>query len=104
MGKNCCKPKNDEKLEIRTERDNPTLICFYEHDNEEQKNYCLKLRDNFKDEKTINYEIKSIPKVHFKIQIIYQNKEEILQDEPDYSDSAMEITLRKAYDFLKSID
>ena len=55
MGKNCCKPRNDEKLEIRTERENPTLICFYEHDNEEQKNYCIKLKDNFKNEKTINY-------------------------------------------------
>ena len=37
----------------------PVLICFFESGNEEQKNYCLTLRDSYQHEKTIKYEIRS---------------------------------------------
>ena len=106
MGNLCYDIKSDENLELRNERPpiKPTLICFFEHGNEEQKNYCIKLRDHFQNEKTINYEIKSIPKVPFLIKIIYKDKEENLQVEFSNSDSDMKETLRKAYDFLNSID
>ena len=45
----CCGGKKDKY---------PTLICFFETKNEEQKAYCIKLKDNFKSEKTIRFEIK----------------------------------------------
>ena len=127
MGNLCYNIKSDENLELKSERPpmKPTLICFFEHGNEEQKNYCIKLKDHFQNEKTINYEIKSIPKVPFLIKIIYKDKEEKIksipkvpflikiiykdkeeniQEEFNNSDSVMEETLRKAYDFLNSID
>ena len=37
----------------------PVLMCFFQIGNEEQKEFCLKLRDSIHHEKTIKYEIKS---------------------------------------------
>ena len=37
----------------------PTLICIVEPKNENQKNYCLKLRDSFNYPNSIKYEIKA---------------------------------------------
>ena len=31
----------------------PTLICYFEPNNESQKAYCLKLKDNFHHEQSI---------------------------------------------------
>ena len=44
-----CDQANDKNL--------PTLICYFV--SEEQKDYCLKLKDSFKYEKPIKYEIRS---------------------------------------------
>ena len=98
---NCYKNKKDDEDEIISNK--PQLICFYESGNEEQKEYCIKLKDNFKHEKTINYEIESIPKVPFGIKIAYNNKIQDLQKEFDDSEDAMFETLRKAYQFLAKI-
>ena len=106
---NCCdmnRIKNEEKKnELSSERgqNKPQLICFYESGNEEQKEYCIKLKDNFKHEKTINYEIESIPKVPFGIKIAYNTQILDLQKEFDDSEDTMYETLRKAYDFLSKI-
>ena len=78
----------------------PTLICFYEIDNKEQKNYCLKLKENYKGNKPIKYEIKQIPQISFAIKLrkdgqiidiqkIFDNREEIMNE-----------TLQKIYDIL----
>ena len=61
------------------------------------------LKDNFKHEKTINYEIESIPKVPFGIKIAYNTQILDLQKEFDDSEDTMYETLRKAYDFLSKI-
>ena len=45
----------------------PTLLCFFENGNEQQKDYCLKLKDQFRHEKPIRFEIKSTPGVNFSI-------------------------------------
>ncbi len=34
----------------------PILICFYETGNEDQNNYWIKLKDNWKHEKGIKFE------------------------------------------------
>ena len=41
------------------ESDLPVLMCFFQMENEEQKEFCLKLKDSIHHEKTIKYEIKS---------------------------------------------
>ena len=107
---NCCEIKKQKVEEINNElnsereQSKPQLICFYESGNEEQKNYCIKLKDNFKHEKTINYDIQSIPKVPFSIKIAYNNNIIDLQKVFDDSDETMNETLKKAYEFLKKND
>ena len=88
----CCGGKKDKY---------PTLICFFETKNEEQKAYCIKLKDNFKSEKTIRFEIKSLPNVPFKIQFKKDGKITDLQTEYSNEDEVMKGTLEKAYELLK---
>ena len=52
----------------------PTLLCFFETGREDQKAYCLKLKDNFRHEKAIRFEIKSSPGVPFSIKFKYKGK------------------------------
>ena len=89
----CCGGKKDKY---------PTLICFFEKKNEEQKAYCIKLKDNFKSEKTIRFEIKSLPNVPFKIQFKKDGKITNLQTEYSNEDEVMKETLEKAYELLKN--
>ena len=88
----CCGGKKDKY---------PTLICFFETKNEEQKAYCIKLKDNFKSEKTIRFEIKSLPNVPFKIQFKKDGKITDLQTEYSNEDEVMKETLQRAYDLLR---
>ena len=78
-----------------------TLICFYETGNETQKAYCIKLKDNWKHEKGIKFEIKSVPQVKFAIKFKVKEKLHEIQKEFDDSEETMKETLQKAYDLLK---
>ena len=78
----------------------PTLLCFFETGNEQQANYCLKLRDNFKHEKSINYQIKSGEKMDFKIQFRIKNENHDIQTNFDDSESTMNESLEKMYNLL----
>ena len=79
----------------------PTLLCFCELNNEEQKQYCIKLINNFKHEKTIKYEIKSVPQVPFSIGIRIKGNTSVVQNVFDGSDDAMNATLQKIYNLLQ---
>ena len=79
----------------------PTLICFFETKNEEQKNYCIKLKDSFKNEKTIRFEIKSVPGTPFSIQFKIKDNISVLQNEFNNDEETMNQTLQKAYELLK---
>ena len=79
----------------------PMLLCFFETGNETQASYCLKLRDNFKHEKTINYQIKSGQNQPFKIQFKIKNNIHDIQNVFDNSETTMQETLQKMYDLLK---
>ena len=81
----------------------PTLLCFFETGNELQAAYCLKLRDNFKHEKTINYQIKSGEKTPFSIQFKIKKTIHDIQTVFDDSEQAMNQTLQKMYDLLNAI-
>ena len=79
----------------------PTLLCFFETGNELQARYCLMLRDNFKHEKTINYQIKSGEKLPFKIQFQIRKKIYDIQTVFDNSENAMHQSLNRMYNLLK---
>ena len=79
----------------------PTLICFYEQGNNEQKDYCIKLKDNFKNEKTIKFEIKSVPQVNFSVKFKVNGRLHVIQTEYNNSETVMNKSLEKIYNLLK---
>jgi hypothetical protein len=79
----------------------PTLICFYEQGNNEQKDYCIKLKDNFKYEKTIKFEIKSVPQVNFSVKFKVNGRLHVIQTEYNNSETVMNESLEKIYNLLK---
>ena len=78
----------------------PTLLCFYETDNNEQKNYCLKLKENYSGSKNIRYDIKPIPQIPFGIKLRINGKIIDIQKVFDNSDEAMNQALNKIYELL----
>jgi hypothetical protein len=78
----------------------PTLLCFFEVQNEEQKSYCLKLKDNFHHSKTIKFEIKSIPNTPFSIKMRIRSKLHEIQKIYDNTEETMNNTLQAAYKLL----
>ena len=78
----------------------PTLLCFFETGNTAQGIYCLKIRDNFKHEKSINYQIKSEKDMKFSIQFKIKDNIHDIQTEFDDSDEAMNNSLNKMYELL----
>lgn len=79
----------------------PALICFFEMGNTQQKEYCLKLKDNFKHEKSIRFEIKSLPDYPFSIKFQINGQIHDIQNTFDDSDQAMNDSLNKMYNLLQ---
>ena len=82
---------NKNKFEIC-----PKLICYFEMGNEEQKEYCIKLKDNFHHVKTISYTISSGKKfsIFLKINAILHQIQSV------YEPKEMEESLYKMYSLL----
>ena len=78
----------------------PTLICLFKTGDEEQKNYCIKLKDNFQHAKSIRFEIKSLPDTEFLIQLKIKDTIHKIQETPVYTDEEMNSTLNKMYKLL----
>ena len=67
----------------------PTLICYFEPDNEQQKTYCLNLKDNFHHEQSIRYEIKSTSSDPFAVK--FKIKDKIYDIQTEFNDSVEEM-------------
>ena len=78
----------------------PILLCSFEYGNEEQKNYCIKLRDNFNYEKTIKYIIESNKESSFAIKLQIKKKIYDIQTIFNDSNEEMEKTLQNLYNKL----
>ena len=85
------------------DKDVPVLLCFFEPNNESQKSYCLKLIDNFENEKTIKYEIRSTADNKFSIQLKIKDKTHDIQTEFTGTEEEMKIALEKMYKILDEI-
>ena len=79
-------------------KDIPELLCFFETDREDQKNYCIKLKDNFKHEKTIQFKINSSPGVNFCVQ--FKIKGELHKIQTIYDEQELDNSLKKMYQLL----
>ena len=73
----------------------PTLLCFFETGNQNQADYCIKLIDNYKQEKTINYQIKSHEKMPFVIRFKIKNTTYDIQTVLDDNETTMNQTFQK---------
>ena len=82
------------------EQNYPTLLCFFNTGDEDQKAYCLKVKDNFQHEKAIRFEIKSMAGVPFSIKFKYNGQVHDIQGEYNNSDDAMNESLNKMYAIL----
>ena len=89
-----CKSTNEPNL--------PLLMCFFKTGNEEQKNYCIKLKDNFQSEKPIRFEIKSLPDLDFLIQFKIKGNVYKIQEVFNDSNEVMNESLNKMYKLLNS--
>ena len=80
----------------------PIMICIFEPENTAQKDYCIKLQQNFKHSKSIRYEIKSTPNSTFSITMKINGKEHQIQNY--FNESEFQNTLQKMYDLLDKED
>ena len=78
----------------------PALICFFETGNEQQKKYCLKLKDNFRHQKPIRFEIKSSPGVQFSIKFKIKDQLHSIQSVFNDSEDQMNNSLNIMYKYL----
>ena len=78
----------------------PALLCFFETGNEEQKQYCIKLKDNFRHQKSVRFEIKSSPGVPFSIKFKYKGKLHNIQSAFNDSEVEMNNSLDIMYKIL----
>ena len=78
----------------------PALLCFFETGNEEQKQYCIKLKDNFHHQKSVRFEIKSSPGVNFSVQLKYKGKIHKIQTVFNDREDEMQNSLNIMYKIL----
>jgi len=92
-----CKEVNDPTANL------PTLICTVEPKNEAQKQYCIKLKDNFNYPTSVKYEIKAYAGSTFNILLVIQGKNHSIQTTLNESDeNEVKNNLQKIYDILNS--
>ena len=92
-----CKEVNDPTANL------PTLICTVEPKNQAQKQYCIKLKDNFNYPTSVKYEIKAYAGSTFNILLVIQGKNHSIQTTLNESDeNEVKNNLQKIYDILNS--
>ena len=92
-----CKEVNDPTANL------PTLICTFEPKNQAQKQYCIKLKDNFNYPTSVKYEIRAYAGSTFNILLVIQGKNHSIQTTLNESDeNEVKNNLQKIYDILNS--
>ena len=81
----------------------PVLMCYFEPNNESQKEYCLKLKDNFHHEQSIKYEIKSTADNPFCVKFKIKANIYDIQKEFNDSEEEMQKALNEMYKKLDEV-
>ena len=84
-----------------TKDDIPKVLFFFETGNNDQKSYCLKLKDNIQYDRSIKYEIKSSPGVPFSIKLRIGNNEPV-NIQTFYDEKELDNSLKKIKETLDS--
>ena len=82
----------------------PTLLCFFEIDKDDQKEFCIKLKDSIRHEKDIRFEIKGSPGVKFNVSFKINHKIYLIQDIFDNSEATLNDSLNKMYILLDGFE
>ena len=104
------KDEKDKKYESdddseKSDDNYPKLECFYESENEAQKEYCYQLRENFEHGKSINFVLNtSTPAIPFSVYFIINDKKYLIQEIFDDSDETLNKSLNKMYKLLDGED
>ena len=80
----------------------PVLLFSFENGNEEQKQYCLQIKDSFTYHKPVRFEIQSNKTSTFSVKLKIKENEYIIQENYDNSEVVMQETLDKMYKLLDS--
>ena len=78
----------------------PKITCFVESRNEQQKNYCMNVRDRLKPKNTVMYEIKSYPGSTFQIFLTLNGQQHPIQTV--YDESELQNSLDKLNNLLEA--
>ena len=75
----------------------PKIIMFFECGDEIQKEYCIKLKDNFEYSSPVSYSINSQAGIPFSIQLkIKEEPQPIkIQENKEFTDEEMKATINK---------
>ncbi len=87
-----CNEVKDENL--------PALLCEFENNNEEQKNYLIQLKDKFRHDKKIRFEIKSMDGTNFSVKFKMKGKIHNIQNDFENNEEAMNKALLQMYEIL----
>ena len=81
----------------------PSLICTVEPKNENQKNFCLKLKENFNYPNSVKYEIRAYQGSTFNIYLVINGQQQsILTAFNENNENEVNNALQKIYNILDS--
>ena len=84
-------------------KDMPIILLTFERGNDDQKNYCLKVRDNFVYKTDVRYTIKSSENYSFSIKLKIKEDVYDIQNSYNNSEECMQKALQDMYDLLDKI-
>ena len=80
----------------------PVLTMIFEPQNDTQKDYCIKIQQNFRHARSIKYEIKSFANSTFSI--MFQINGTVHQIQNIFNENEYDNTLQKLYELLDQAD
>jgi hypothetical protein len=73
----------------------PSLLFVFEPQNDQQKNYCIKLKDSLQPERSIQFEVKSFKNSNFSIKLKKGGKEYDIEN--NFDENQMQSSIDKIY-------
>ena len=79
-------------------KDMPNLLFVFEPQNEQQKNYCIKLKDSLQPEKPIKFEVKSFKNSNYSIKLKRGGQEYDIEN--TFDENQLQSSIDKIYQLL----
>ena len=79
-------------------KDMPSLLFVFEPQNEQQKNYCIKLKDSLQPENSIKFEVKSFKNSNYSIKLKKGGQEYDIEN--TFDENQLQSSIDKIYQLL----